>query len=98
MGELNNNTQNFTSNQENDEMQFSITDILAIFVHRKWWMVAGVAICLIAACFHLYKTPSVYVRSAKLIVDESQQDAAVRKLSSFSGGGMRLRNTVAVEN
>ena len=46
MGELNNNTQNFTSNQENDEMQFSITDILAIFVHRKWWMVAGVAICL----------------------------------------------------
>ena len=98
MGELNNNTQNFTSNQENDEMQFSITDILAIFVHRKWWMVAGVAICLIAACFHLYKTPSVYVRSAKLIVDESQQDAAVRNLSSFSGGGMRLRNTVAVEN
>ena len=98
MEELNKNTQNFTSSQENEEVQFSISDILSIFVQHKWWMVAGVAICLAAACFYLYKTPSTYVRSAKLIVDESQQDAAVRNLSSFSGGGMRLRNTVAVEN
>ena len=99
MEELNTkNTQNFTNSQDNDEMQFTIADIWSIFVKNKWWMVAGVVVCLIVACFHLYRTPSLYTRSAKLIVDESQQDAAVRNLSSFTGGGMRLRNTVAVEN
>ncbi len=84
--------------QNDADAQFSISDIFAIFVQKKWWMVAGVVVALLFAFVHLYRTPSVYVRSANLIVDESQQEAAVRNLSSFTGGGMRLRNTVAVEN
>ena len=35
MEELNKNTQNFTSSQENEEVQFSISDILSIFVQHK---------------------------------------------------------------
>ena len=54
MEELNTkNTQNFTNSQDNDEMQFTIADIWSIFVKNKWWMFAGVVVCLIVACFHL---------------------------------------------
>ena len=50
MEELNTkNTQNFTSSQDNDEMQFTIADIWSIFVKNKWWMFAGVVVCLIVA-------------------------------------------------
>ncbi len=91
------NQQQYGRTEDNRE-QLTLLDIWNIVWYNKWWFLACVVICLLGAGLYLYKTPSTYLRSAKLIVDESAQDAAVRNLSSFTGGGMRLRNTVAVEN
>lgn len=96
MEELNNQSQQ--SGLDGNQSSFSLLDIWNLVWSNKWWYVAGVVLCVILAGVYLYRTPSTYSRSAKLIVDESAQDAAVRNLSSFTGGGMRLRNTVAVEN
>ena len=94
MEELN-NQQNMADGNQNS---LTLSDIWNIVWLNKWWFLAGIVVCLLGAGVYLYRTPSTYSRSAKLIVDESAQDAAVRNLSSFTGGGMRLRNTVAVEN
>lgn len=95
MEELNNQQQNGADSTQN---ALSLVDIWNIIWGNKWWFVAGIIVCVFCAGIYLYRTPSTFSRSAKLIVDESAQDAAVRNLSSFTGGGMRLRNTVAVEN
>lgn len=93
-------TNNIQQNNAGDDSQgqMSLLDMWHLVWDNKWWFVLGMAVCLAFSLFYLYRTPSTYSRSAKLIVDESAQDAAVRNLSSFTGGGMRLRNTVAVEN
>ena len=65
--------------------------------NHKVWYILSLAICLAGAAFYLYRTPVVYNRSAKVIIDESSQDATMRNLGVASANMMRSRmggNTV----
>lgn len=75
-----------------------LSDLWAMVWNHKKWYVLSVFLCLVVAAFHLYRTPNVYDRRAKVIIDESDQDATMRNLGVVSAGAMRLRTFNAVEN
>ena len=93
----NNNTTNNTFLQE-DESSIQLIDLWHMIWDHKWWYVGSVIVCLFFAGFYLYRTPATYTRSAKVIIDESDQDATMRNLGVASANMMRLRSFNSVEN
>ena len=93
MAEIHNNS----FNTLNEEEGLKLTDIIELVTKHIWWYVGVTLICLIGAAYYLYKTPEVYSRSAKLIIDDSNQDAAMRNLGMASANMMR-RTFDGVEN
>ena len=90
---INNNFQ-----QQEDEPQIQLIDLWHMVWDHKWWYVVSVALCVICAAVHLYRTPNTYVRSAKVLIDESSQDAALRNLGVSTANMMRLRSANTVMN
>ena len=91
---------NINNNQvgREEEPMIQIADLWRMIWGYKWWYVASAVICLAFAIFYLYRTPLTYVRTAKVMVDESDQDATMRNLGVASAGMMRLRSFNSVEN
>ena len=85
MTEIHNNS----FNHLNEEEGLQISDIIELVVKHIWWYVGVTLCCLVFAGYYLYKTPSLYTRSAKVIVDDSNQDAAMRNLGMASANMMR---------
>ncbi len=92
-----NNNFNTVNNVE-DESPILLADLWGMIWGHKWWYVACTAVCIFLAAFYLYRTPSSYVRTVKVMIDESEQDAAMRNLGVVSAGAMRLRSFNSVEN
>lgn len=91
----NNNTNNSFSREEESMLQ--IADLWKLFWDHKWWYVLSLVVCLSIAAFQLYRTPKVYNTTAKVMIDESSQDATMRNLGVASANMMRSRmgaNTV----
>ena len=94
--ETNNNNTPVSSVEESG---INILELWHLVWHHKVWYILSVVICLAAAAFYLYRTPSVYTRSAKVLIDESNQDATMRNLGVASANMMRMRGAFnAVEN
>ena len=91
------NTNNNLVRQE-EESSLQIVDLWAMIWGHKWWYVACTIVCILFAGFYLYRTPDTYMRTAKVMIDESDQDAAMRNLGVISAGSMRLRSFNSVEN
>ena len=89
---------NNSFNTLNEEEGLRINDIIELVTKHIWWYVGVTLICLIGAGYYLYKTPAVYSRSAKVIIDDSNQDAAMRNLGMASANMMRMRSINSVEN
>ena len=95
----NNHNYNNPFNKEEESM-LQIADLWRLFWNHKWWYVLSVVICILGAAFYMYRTPATYNRTAKLIIDESSQDATMRNLGVASANMMRSRmgfNTVENE-
>ena len=84
--------------RQEEESSINILDLWHLFWDHKWWYVASVVLCVIAAAFYVYRSPALYSRSAKVIIDEGSQEAAMRDLSSFTGTMSRLRFSTNVDN
>ena len=94
-------TENNTTNQNylrDEESTITLAELWSMVWDHKWWYVVSVIIFLILGAFYLYRTPNVYNRSAKVMIDESNQDATMRNLGVASAGMMRLRSFNSVEN
>ena len=91
----NNTNQNFIREEESG---LTIAELWGMVWNHKWWYVVSVILFLIFGAFYLYRTPKVYNRAAKVIIDESNQDATMRNLGVASAGMMRLRSFNSVEN
>ena len=81
-----------------EETSISILDLWNLIWGHKWWYVLSVLAFLVLGAFYLYRTPNVYNRTAKVMIDESNQDATMRNLGVASAGMMRLRSFNSVEN
>lgn len=64
----------------------------------KWWYVASVIVCLCLCVLYIYRTPDTYRRTAKMIIDESDQDATLRSIGALAGGAMRISGNTSVAN
>ena len=95
MAESNTNNQNFLREEESS---LSLTDIWNMIWGYKWWYLVSIIFFLLLGTFYLYRTPKVYNRAAKVVIDESNQDATMRNLGVVSSGMMRLRSFNSVEN
>jgi capsular exopolysaccharide synthesis family protein len=93
------NTKNInnTFNKEEDA-SFRLTDLWHLVWDHKWWYVLALTAAVFLAAFYLYRTPSTYSCTAKVLVDESNQDATMRNLGVASAGMMKLRSFNSVEN
>ena len=85
-------------NKVEEESTIQLSDIWGMIWGHKWWYVACTVVCLFLAAFYLYRTPNTYQRTIKVMIDESEQDAAMRNLGVVSAGAMRLRSFNSVEN
>ena len=86
---MENNNNNTFSREEESMLQ--IADLWKLFWDHKWWYALSLAVCLAVAAFQLYRTPNVYSTSAKVMIDESGQDATMRNLGVASANMMRSR-------
>ena len=93
MAEVTNNS----FNTLNEDEGLRVSDILELVTKHIWWYVVVTMCCLFFAGYYLYRTPAVYSRSAKVIIDDSSQDAAMRNLGMASANMMR-RTFTGVEN
>ena len=92
------NTEKQLNNLHEEEPLISLADVWGPIWGHKWWYVASLAFFLCVGVFYLYVTPKVYSRVAKVLIDESNQDATMRNLGVASAGMMRLRSFNSVEN
>ena len=92
----NTNTNN-TFNKE-EESSFNLADLWHLVWDHKWWYVLALGVAIALAVFYVYRTPQTYTSTAKVLVDESNQDATMRNLGVASAGMMRLRSFNSVEN
>lgn len=88
--------------KDEDEGTMTLADIwnmgLEIVWDHKWWYVGSIAVCLLLCLAYLYRTPDTYLRSAKIIIDESDQDAALRSIGTLASGAMRMQTGTSVAN
>lgn len=89
---------NNSFNTLNEEEGLRLSELLELVTKHIWWYVGVTICCFIFAGYYLYKTPTLYNRSAKVMVDDSNQDAAMRNLGMASANMMRLRSFNSVEN
>lgn len=88
-------------NSSNDG-SLQLSDIWALIIENKVWFAICIIACLMIAAFYKYKTASVYQQNAKIIIDESASNSAMRDLSNlseaFSGvkssGGINVNNEI----
>ena len=94
-------TDNYINPQMHTEEEgpsLTLNDIWNMIWDYKWWYVVCVAICLFCVGVYVYRTPDQYLRTAKVIIDESEQDATMRSLGAITGGSVRMRSNATVAN
>lgn len=93
------NTDNYNNTQSHEkDPSFTLADLWDMVWNYKWWYVAFVAVCVLSVLLYIYRTPAEYVRTAKVIIDESEQDATMRSLGAIAGGAMAVRSNASVVN
>lgn len=94
---MTNETIKNTSSLQEKQSDVNFSDIWNIIWGYKWWYTIIVSLCLLGAVFYLYKTPRIYNRSAKIIIDENSQSATMRDIMDISGLGTDV-SSVNVNN
>jgi len=84
------------------EDELNLSDLwnigLDIIWDHKWWYVTSVLLCIGLCVAYLYRTPDIYIRTAKIIIDESDQDAALRSIGSLAAGAVKMQAGTSVAN
>lgn len=84
------------------ETSFGLSDIwkmlLDLVWDYKWWYAASLIVCVSVCMLYIYKTPDTYLRKVKVIIDESDQDAAMRSVGALTGGALAVSGNSSVAN
>ena len=83
------------ANGEEDGDILSLTEIWAMIWNNKWWYVLSLVVCIFMAGFVIYRTAPKYTRTAKVIVDDSNENSAMKELASFTSAMSLRRNSGA---
>lgn len=76
--------QSFRNTQNEGELDtLNLADIWAMIWNNKWWYVLSICICIFFAVFYIYRTSPTFSRTAKVIIDDSNENSALRDLASL---------------
>ena len=85
--------QPFNGNDQGEEDFLSLAEIWALIWNHKKWYAVSVVICVFFAAFYIYRTSPTFSRTAKVIIDDSNENSTLRDLASFTGGMSRYRTS-----
>ena len=69
----------------------NMKDLYSMCLHRWWWFVISVSICLVCGAYYLLTTPKVYTRGAAVMIKEDNQRSSrsfMSQLGNMGGMGM----------
>lgn len=85
--------ENNSKTNRKDDSSLRIQDILSICLARWRWFVLSLVITLGAAAVYLLRTPSVYTRSASILIKEDSKGQSVSSEMDFANLGLFQSNT-----
>ena len=72
----------------------SLQDLFYLCLNKWYWFLLSLAVCLGGAAYYLLTTPSIYVRSASILIkDDSKGKSSSADMESFSDLGLFTTNT-----
>lgn len=82
------------STVQNTQDFITIQDLFYLCLNKWHWFAISLALCLGVATFYLLRTPSVYVRTASILIkDDSKGKSSSTDMESFSDLGLFTTNT-----
>lgn len=82
------------STVQNTQDFITIQDLFYLCLNKWHWFAISLALCLGVATFYLLRTPSVYVRTASVLIkDDSKGKSSSTDMESFSDLGLFTTNT-----
>ena len=82
------------STVQNTQDFITIQDLFYLCLDKWHWFAMSLALCLGVATFYLLRTPSVYVRTASILIkDDSKGKSSSTDMESFSDLGLFTTNT-----
>lgn len=87
-------TNQLKSNVQITQDFISIQDLFYLCLNKWHWFVISLGVCLGIATFYLLTTPSVYLRTASILIkDDSKGKSASADMESFADLGLFTSNT-----
>lgn len=79
--------------QQTNQNQVRLSDVLFLTLGRWPWLLLSVAVCVGVAAAYLLRTPSLYTRSAEILIkSDSNGKSSTSDLSTFSDMGLIQMN------
>lgn len=79
--------------QQLSTTQVKISDVIFITLKRWPWILLSLAICVGCAVLYVLRTPSMYTRSASIVIKSSSQGASISDINTFAEMGLVQTNS-----
>ena len=87
-------SENQTNTVSRQEETINIKDLIFLYFSKWKWFVLSLAVCLGVAVLYLLKSPSVYTRSATLLIEDNDKGGSISASEmSFADLGLFQSNT-----
>ena len=87
-------SENQTNTVSSQEETINIKDLIFLYFSKWKWFVLSLAVCLGVAVLYLLKSPSVYTRSATLLIEDNDKGTSISTADlGFSDMGLFQSNT-----
>ena len=87
-------SENQTNTVSHQEETINIKDLISLYLSKWKWFVLSLAVCLGVAVLYLLKSPSVYTRTATLLIEDNDKGGSISASEmSFADLGLFQSNT-----
>ena len=87
-------SENQTNTVSRQEETINIKDLIFLYLSKWKWFVLSLAVCMGVAVLYLLKSPSVYTRSATLLIEDNDKGSSISTADlGFSDMGLFQSNT-----